>query len=111
MIIGVIQDASTAEIFLNNLAEAGFDLADVSVVMQDLKLRDAIVDDGGPLKGVDPSNLLAQLVSMGISSEDAALYQESVTNGKALVAMIAPDGSQDAAKEMFQDQSAEMIQG
>ena len=111
MIVGILPNASTAEILLNNLSEADFDLSDVSVIMQDLKLRDAIAQDGGPLQGADLSNLSARLVQAGLSAPDAKLYRDALAQGKVLVALTAPSGSEQAAKEMFQDQSAELIQG
>ncbi len=111
MIVGILPNASTAEILLNNLSEADFDLSDVSVIMQDLKLRDSIAQDGGPLQGVDLSNLSARLVQAGLSAQDANLYRDALAQGKVLVALAAPSGSEQAAKEMFHDHSAQLIQG
>jgi hypothetical protein len=53
MVIGLLPDAAAAETLLNNLAEAEFNLADVSVLMRDAQQRAAIADDAGPLKGTD----------------------------------------------------------
>ena len=41
MVIGVLPDAAAAETLLNNLAEAEFNLADVSVLMRDEQQRQA----------------------------------------------------------------------
>ncbi len=109
MIIGIVPDASTAEILLNNLSEADFNLHDVSLIMRDQKLRDKIIKASGPLKGVNYSQVYTRLVKAGLSGEDARVYQDALAKGKVLVAMnISPDVI-DAAKEMFSDHSAEFI--
>ncbi len=109
LIVGIIPDASTAEILLNNLSEADFNLADISLIMRDQKLRDKIAKDTGPLKGVRYNQVSARLVRAGLSAQDAQAYQNAVTQGKVLAAMkTAPDVTE-AAKEMFADQSGESI--
>jgi hypothetical protein len=111
MIIGIFPDASTAEILLNNLSEADFNLADVSLIMRDQGLRDKIAEDTGPLKSVLFEQISASLIQAGLSAQDAQAYQEAVTQGKVLAVMnIAPE-LLDVAKEMFTDQSGESIQG
>lgn len=110
MIVGIIPDASTAEILLNNLSEADFNLADVSLIMRDQKLRNKIAKDKGPLKGLRYDQIAAHLTQAGLSAQEAQVYQDAVAQGKVLVAMnTAPDTTQ-AAKEMFADQSGESIQ-
>lgn len=110
MIVGIIPDASTAEILLNNLSEADFNLADVSLIMRDQKLRNKIAKDKGPLKGVHYDEISTHLTQAGLSAQEAQVYQDAVAQGKVLVAMnTAPDTTQ-AAKEMFADQSGESIQ-
>ncbi len=109
MIVGIIPDASTAEILLNNLSEADFNLADVSLIMSDQKLRNKIAKDTGPLKGVQSNQVSARLVQARLSAQDAQTYQNAVNQGKVLAAMkTAPDVTE-AAKEMFADQSGESI--
>ncbi len=109
MIIGIIKDASTAEILLNNLSEADFNLADVSLVMRDQKLRAKVAKDTGPLKGIRFDQVSARLVQAGLSLQDAQLVQNALAHGKVLVAMRTSPDIIDAAKEMFADQSAEFI--
>jgi hypothetical protein len=109
MIIGIFPDTSTAEILLNNLSEADFNLADVSIIMRDQKLRDKIAKATGPLEGIRFDQISALLVQAGLSAQDAQAYQNAVTQGKVLAAMkIAPD-LVEVAKEMFTDQSGESI--
>lgn len=110
MIIGIIPDASTAEILLNNLSEADFNLADVSLIMRDQKLRDKIAKDTGPLKGVHYNQISARLVKAGLSAQDAQAYQDAVSQGKVLAAMTTTPDVTASAKEMFSDQSGESIQ-
>ena len=109
MIIGIIPDASTAEILLNNLSEADFKLADISLIMQDLKLRNKIAKDTGPFKGVRYDQISARLIKAGLSAQDAQAYQNAVAQGKVLAAMNAAPDVAEAAKEMFADQSGESI--
>ncbi len=109
MILGVLSNASTTETLLNNLAEADFDLSNVSVIMRDLKQRNAIAQDGGPLKGASLSNISDRLIQAGLSSQEARLYRDAVAQGKVLIAMMVLPESQQAAKEMLQDYSAELI--
>ncbi len=111
MIVGILPNASTVETLLNNLSEADFKLSDVSVVMQDLKQRDAIAKDAGPLKGATPTNISNKLVQAGLSPQDAKVYTDAVAQGKVLVAMKVPPESAQAAKEMLQDASAQQIKG
>ena len=109
MVIGIIADSSTAEGFLNNLSEADFKLKNVSVIMSDPKLRDAIAKDTGPFRGITVSTLPTKLAKIGIAAPDAQPYVDAVTNGKVLIAVQAPKGSQQAAAEMFQDVKAELV--
>jgi len=109
MIVGILPNGSTAEILLNNLSEADFDLTQVSVIMRDLEQRNAITQDGGPFQGADLNTISDRLIHAGLSSNDARLFREKVAEGKVLVAMTVPPDAQAAAVEMFQDHSAEMI--
>jgi hypothetical protein len=109
LIIGIIPDASTAEILLNNLSEADFNLEDISFLMRDQMLRDKIAKDTGPLKGVRYDQISARLVQAGLSAQDAQAYQDAVAQGKVLAAMKTAPNVTEAAKEMFADQSGESI--
>jgi hypothetical protein len=110
MIVGIIPDAFAAEILLNNLSEADFNLADVSLIMCDEKLRDKIGKDTGPLKGVRCDQISVHLLQAGLSAQEAQAYQNAVEQGKVLAAMKIASNLIEAAKEMFADQSGESIQ-
>ena len=110
MIVGILPDISTAEILLNNLAEADFDLSEVSVITQYLEQRRAIAPDGGPLKGADLSTLPDRLRQAGLPAPDAQRCSEAVAGGKVLIALAVPPKAQPAALEMLRDHSAELIQ-
>ena len=110
MLIGILPDASHAETLLNNLSEADFDLAQVSVLMKDVKTRNAIAKDAGPFKGANPKNVAGMLVKAGLPQAQAKPYSDAVAQGKVLVAIVSPAQSQPAAQEMLQDHSAELIQ-
>ncbi len=108
-IIGIIPDASTAEILLNNLSEADFKLSDVSLILSDPKLQRKIAKDTGPLKGVQSNQISARLAQAGLSAQDAQAYQDAVAQGKVLAVMKTAPDTAEAAKEMFSDQSGESI--
>jgi hypothetical protein len=109
MLFGILPDVSKAETLLNNLSEADFDLADVSVIMRNVKRRNAFAQDGGPLKGVTFGHLSDRLVQAGLSRPEAALYTEVVEQGKVLIVMTVIPEAQSAAREMLMDHSAELI--
>jgi hypothetical protein len=111
MIIGILPNTSSTETLLNNLSEADFDLGDVSVVLRDLKLREAIAQDAGPLKGVTPATLGGRLLQAGLSEAGVKPYCDAVAEGKVLVAIQPPPGAEKAAAEMLQDASAQLIIG
>ncbi len=60
MLIGLLADPTRAETLLNNLSEADFDLADVSLILKDIKQRDALARDAGPIKGVQAGKIGAE---------------------------------------------------
>lgn len=111
MLIAILPNSSTTETLLNNLSEADFDLAQVSVLMRDPKLRDAIAEDAGPFKGVVLKNLAVRLAQAGLPQAETKPYLDAVAEGKVLVAIVTPPESEPAAKEMLQDHSAELIKG
>ena len=111
MVIGVLPDAATAEALLNNLAEAEFNLADVSVLMRDEQQRAAIADDAGPLKGTHWREVAHHLTEAGLGHSEAQQYAEAVDKGKVLVAIAASEKTEPVAREMLHDHAAQLIQG
>lgn len=109
MILAILPDAMKAETLLNNLSEADFDLNDVSVIMQDATMRNKIAQDVGPLKGVGVAQLSTALRDAGASQEQVQHCLDAVGKGKALVAMKVNLKYEPAAREMFRDQSAELL--
>ena len=111
MIIGLLPDAAAAETLLNNLAEAEFDLADVSVVMRDAKQRAAIADDAGPLKGTDWRELVHRLAEAGLGRAEARQYADAVEHGQVVIAIAATKKTEPIAREMLRDHAAQLIRG
>lgn len=109
MLVGILPDISSAEILLNNLSEADFDLNTVSVIMQDVKMRDRIAKDTGPLKGVQPTMIMDRLVKAGLTQTEAKLCSDALAQSKVLVAMSVSADLLASAKEMFMDQSAQIV--
>ncbi len=109
MILAILPDISKAETLLNNLAEADFDLKDVSVVTKDPGLRDKIAKDLGPLKGVEAVRLIDALVKAGFSNSGAKSCHVALMDGRVVIAMEIKEEYRQAAQEMFQDQSAQII--
>ncbi len=110
MILAILPDASKSETLLNNLSEADFDISNVSVIMQDVDMRDKIAKDAGPLKGAKPAQLSAALKKAGASPASVQRGVEAVKSGKALVAMKVDPKYEQAAREMFTDMSAEILE-
>ncbi len=109
MLIGLLPDSSKTEILLNNLSEADFDLADISVIMQDLKQRKAIARDAGPWKGIRLEKINSKLIEAGLSAEQAEQCVNQLRQGMVLVVMQVSQESLSAAREMFQDHNAQII--
>ncbi len=111
MLLGILDNLSRAESLLNNLAEADFDLENVSVICADVNQRDRIAKDLGPLKGTTPGKVSERLIQSGVPQKEAEWCQEAVQNNKVLVVMdISPELNQ-AAEEMFRDHSAQIVKG
>ena len=109
MVIGILATSSSAETLLNNLAEADFKRNTISVIIKDQKIRDAIASDTGPFKGLALGDLAKKLVQVGLPSQDVQTCGNAVAQGKVLIAIATPSGSENAAVEMFKDSSAEFI--
>ena len=108
MIVGLLPDAASAETLLNNLAEADFDLAQVSVVARNLA-PGRLAPEGGPVQGATPDTLYDRLTRAGLPAPDAKRCADAVAQGKVLVALTVPAAARAAAKEMLRDHSAEFI--
>ncbi len=111
MVIGVLPDAAAAEILLNNLAEAEFKLADVSVLMRDEQQRAVIADDAGPLKGTPWREVTQRLAESGLERAEAQQYADAVDHGKVLIAIAVSNKIEPAAREMLRDHDAQLIRG
>jgi hypothetical protein len=110
MILAILPDTSKTESLLNNLSEADFNLDDVSVVMQDVALRDKIAKDAGPLKGMKPADVSSALKKAGRSKGAAQRASDSIKQGKVLVVMNVDPKYEQAARESFTDMSAEFLE-
>ena len=111
MIIGLLPDELTTETLLNNLAEAEFNLQDVSVIRRDHQSFAVESDTGGPLKGKPLVKLADRLAEAGLARPDAQLYVEAVQRGEVLVAIAVPKSLAAVAREMLQDHDAQSIRG
>ncbi len=109
MILAILPDTSKTESLLNNLSEADFDLNDVSIILQDAGLRNKIAQDVGPLQGIEPAHVTDALRKAGVTREHAKKCHDALINGKVLVAMKVDPKYSQAAREMFEDHSAEII--
>lgn len=109
MVIGIIPDAGSLPTLLNNLKEADFSLGDVSVIMADVKARNAAARDTGPFKGVTAAQLPKKLAGAGVSHQDAQPYADAVGKGKVFVAIRTAPGGEKAAAEMLADYAPELL--
>ena len=110
MILAILPNTDDAESLLNNLSEADFDLNDVSVIMQNVALRNKIAADIGPLQGVLPSQFTSSLKKAGIAQDVAQRCDDAVKQGRVLIAMKVDSKYQAAARKMFEVASAEIVQ-
>lgn len=111
MILGILDDTFSVETLLNNLSEADFDLDNVSVVMHDVEQAKAFKINAGPLSGVKPERVSDALIKLGVSEEGAKTCQDAVTSGSILLVMNVAEEYSQAAEEIFQDHSAQLIKG
>jgi hypothetical protein len=109
MLIGILPNVFSAETLLNNLSEADFDLNNVSVIMQDAKIRNKIAKDVGPFKGVHPEKIMDELIKAGMTKSTAKLCADALAQSKVLVAMNVSADLLASAKEMFTDESAQIV--
>ena len=63
----------------------------------------------GATIGATTGGLLGGLIGMGIPEIEAKLYEDKLKTGNYLVAVHAPDGTKDRAKEIFKRAGAEDI--
>jgi hypothetical protein len=109
LVFAIISKISSVETLLNNLQEADFNLADVSVILGDEKLRNKIADDAGPLKGTAPLRLVSRLTQLGLSGPDAGAYADAVAKGQALVAMNVSKSLEKPSLEMLNDYDPQLV--
>jgi hypothetical protein len=109
LVIGLFAGASDAEIALNNLAEAGYDESMVSVVTNSASRTQKLTAARGELSQVAIDRLPARLAALGLPAADAQSCGARVAAGAILIAVAAPDGSEDAAAEILGDQKAELV--
>lgn len=109
MVIGILPSTSQAQTLLNNLYEADFDPKYISVAMIDEKSVQDLGEVKGPLTGAFES-VVGNLNKLGLSSEDIKNYQTIVSSGGVFIAVSQSTSTDEAAKEMLQDMSAQNIQ-
>lgn len=109
IVLGILQDSSSAETALDNLSEADFNEKGISIVMDDEKKSRTIADNSGPLKGVNAKNIKGKLMSMGVSENQSTVYQSSLQQGKVVIAIEADEDSVNVAEEMLKDYNTQQI--
>ncbi len=109
--MAILVNASNIDTLLNNLSEADFDLESISVLMNDTDQRNNIAKDTGPLKGVGPKNIIEALTKAGVPKKSAEDCHQAVAKGKVLLVMNVADEYSQAAEEIFQDHSAQLVKG
>jgi hypothetical protein len=109
VILAILPDPTKAEGLLNNLSEADFDLNDVSVIMKDTTLRNKLAPDAGPMRGVMAPQLSSALRNAGVSPDQVQRCEEAIARGQAVVAMKVDAKYEAAARQMFEDISAQIL--
>jgi hypothetical protein len=108
MVIGLFQSAADAAMCLDNLAEADFGPQTVSLIMKTRQDVEAIANVSGPWTGLSVDKLPTKLVSLGLSTQSAAEYEQGVLAGGVFIAISAGE-AEDAAAEMLSDARARAI--
>jgi hypothetical protein len=111
MIIGLLPDVITTETFLNNLAEAEFNLQTVSVIRRDMESHAAGGAEAGPLQDTTLAELADRLTLAGLAPLEAQFYVKAIQQGAVFVAMAVPKSIEAVAREMLQDHEAQSIRG
>ena len=108
-ILALFSSPTRAEEAITSLIEADVPQGDISLVMEDQKEAQNILDPGGPLHNVSVAELPSKLLAWGIDQPVVTQYKTGVAIGKSLVAVSVPDDAVSDIKEIFTDTSAQHI--
>ena len=109
LVVGLFAAASDAELALDNLDEAEYEAAGISVAAADPAQARLLARVAGPLSGLSPGQFVARLSALGLSAVDAAAYAAGISSGGIAVTVTTPAGTEVAAGEILRDQRAQQI--
>jgi len=87
LVLGVFDDAASADEAVNNLTEQEFSERSMSVVMQDASVAREILSSVGPLGAETLDELVPALTGFGMSDATAKGYASALETGGALLAV------------------------
>ncbi len=107
VVLGLLDSLGSAEVLLNNLAEADFGARATSAIARTPSATRLLARSGGPLAGATADSLASRLSALGLAEAKAAECQQAVRAGRVLVAVLAEgDDEAKAAAEMLGDARA-----
>jgi len=106
VVMAVFPSPSDASLGLDNLSEANFGPATISLVMRTTPEVADLANASGPLNGLPLGQLTEKLQGLGLSGKDAEEYRQGVLGGGVFIAVSAPPGSESAAEEILKDANA-----
>lgn len=109
LVAGLFAHTSDAELALDNLDEAEYAAAGISVVAQDPAQAKQLVRVAGPLSGLSPDQFVQRLEALGMSAADTAAYRAGLASGGIAVTVTAPPGSEEDAAGILRDQKAQRV--
>jgi hypothetical protein len=85
MVITLLYDIQITADFLGNFADAGYDLAHVSVIMKSVEDRNKIANDQGPFQKIVLQILPDKLKQYQLTSDNIISYVDGINRDKVFV--------------------------
>ncbi|MGI8550840.1 MAG: hypothetical protein ACR2PL_08655, partial [Dehalococcoidia bacterium] len=109
LIIGRFTHSDDVEIALNNLVEADYDAASISLVALDSNRVASLSTVPGPVSGLSPRQFVSRLAKLGLPDIICKEYADGLARDAICLALVAPEGAEGAAREILTDQKADLV--
>jgi len=109
-VLGLFASMDDASIALNNLDEADYSPASISVLTNDPARTRSLTDVRGPLSGTSLRQLPRKLAALGLARDACRAYRARVAAGDVCIVVAAPRGSESSAAEILADQHGQQVQ-
>ncbi|MHB8578220.1 MAG: hypothetical protein ACYDCQ_23150 [Dehalococcoidia bacterium] len=109
VVCGLFDSDDDASIALNNLDEAGYRAASISVVTNATARTEALTRVRGPLSGLQPDALSRRLADIGMAAADCAAFRDGIAAGAAFIGINTVPASADSAAQSLRDQHGRQV--